>query len=332
LRYRGLCYDFEVLAKKRLRKSAAKKRQAPRKKRPDTDCVIPGPVPSSALGRVKVRPDPEHEQRHVREYIESQAPDETVGHLEKVASERVFDRKHDVWDVHTDKERWWVVTSPMNLYSQKNFPSLDYVLSFHVGLMARVAMRAQKEADASTAERERLLIPWRRWEQAMETLDTAEEAEDFQAIGMRCRECLIELAQGAADLSMVQPGEEAPKRADFVHWSEIIARTIAQGSSAEEVRGYLRTVAKSSWQLANWLTHGKNATRADANIALDSTAHCLAVFGTALLRYERGVPIRCPNCASYQVTLDFRPDISRESPYVSLCSRCGWSEPAEERE
>jgi hypothetical protein len=33
-------------------------------------------------------------------------------------------------------------------------------------------MRAQKEADASVAERERLLIPWRRWEQAMATLDS----------------------------------------------------------------------------------------------------------------------------------------------------------------
>jgi hypothetical protein len=71
----------------------------------------------------------------------SQARDEKVLHLEKVASERIFDRQHDVWDVHTDKERWWVVTQPTNLYSQTLMPSLDYTLSFHIGLMARMAAR-----------------------------------------------------------------------------------------------------------------------------------------------------------------------------------------------
>jgi hypothetical protein len=113
---------------------------------------------------------------------------------------------------------------------------------------------------------------------------------------------------------MLQPGEESPKRADFIHWSEIIARTIAHGSSAEEIRGYLRTLAKATWQLVNWLTHAKNAVRADAQVALESTAHTLATFGTTLLRHERGVPERCPSCLSYQVTLDFRPDIAADAP------------------
>jgi hypothetical protein len=278
-----------------------------------------------ALRRLKVRPDAEHEERHVREYMEWQARDERVIHLEKVASERVFDRKHDVWDVHTDRRRWWVITAPTNLYSQEHFPSLDYILSFHVGLMARVASHENKASTAGSAERERLLAPWRRWEQAAEALDVAEEAEDFQGIGMRCRECLIELSQGAADLTMLQPGEESPKRADFLHWSEIIARTIAHGSSAEEVRSYLRTIAKSSWQFTNWLTHAKNAVRADAQIALDGTAHVLSTFGSTLLRHENGTPERCPNCSSYQMTVDFRPDIAPDTPNFSLCARCGWT-------
>ena len=46
----------------------------------------------------------EREARHIREYIESQAPDEAVKHLEKVTSERIFGRHYDVWDVWTDKE------------------------------------------------------------------------------------------------------------------------------------------------------------------------------------------------------------------------------------
>jgi hypothetical protein len=36
--------------------------------------------------------------------------EEKVLHAEKVAHERAMGRDHDVWDVHTDKDRWWVVT------------------------------------------------------------------------------------------------------------------------------------------------------------------------------------------------------------------------------
>lgn len=51
---------------------------------------------------------------------------------------------YEMWDVTTDQDRWWVITNPTNLYSQQHFPSLDYTLSFHIGLMARVvAARAR---------------------------------------------------------------------------------------------------------------------------------------------------------------------------------------------
>jgi hypothetical protein len=43
-----------------------------------------------------------------------------------------------------------VVTSPTNLYSQALMPSLDYTLSFHIGLMARVA--AQRGPEGTDAE------------------------------------------------------------------------------------------------------------------------------------------------------------------------------------
>jgi hypothetical protein len=286
--------------------------------------VIPGPVPPKALRRFKVRPDPEHEERAVREYLEIQSRGERVMHLEKVATERVFSGKHEVWDVHTNIGRWWVITNPTNLYSQKDFPSIDYNLSFHIGLAARMAARQAKEAKAEPAERERLLTPWRRWEQAAEANDSAEEAEDFQAIGMRCRECLIELVQAASNVGMLQPGEQAPKRGDFIQWSEIVARTIASGSGSQEVRGYLRSVAKATWQFVNWLTHTKNAVRADAHLALAATGSTLNTFGNLLLRYEQGAPERCPSCSSYQVEVDFRPDLEGDSPCVSLCARCGW--------
>lgn len=37
--------------------------------------------------------------------------------VQKVYSEIVLHVRHDVWNVHTDKDRWWVITEPMNLYA-----------------------------------------------------------------------------------------------------------------------------------------------------------------------------------------------------------------------
>lgn len=304
----------------------AKSSRTPKRTTADNECTVPEPVPSRALPSLKVRPDPEHEQRAIRDYVERQARDERVVHLEKVASERVFGTKHDVWDVHTNRCRWWVVTSPANLYRQKDFPSLDYILSFHVGLMARVAARQEGQVSDRAADRDRLLAPWRRWEQATEALDLAEEAEDFQAVGMRCRECLLELVQAIVQPGMLELGEEAPKRGDFIHWSEIIARAIASGASAHEVRSFLKVSAKATWQLVNWLTHGRNAVRNDGQVAVDATASVLAAFTTSLMRHEHGTPDRCPACSSYQMGLDHRVSSAPALPLrtFAVCARCGW--------
>jgi hypothetical protein len=121
---------------------------------------------------------PEHERRSISEYVELEASDETVVHAEKLSSERVMGDRFDVWDVRTDKNRWWVVTNMTNLYLQSDFKSLDYVLSFHIGLMHRLMARQSQEPRTGEEERERLMVPWRKWEQAGKAADKAEEAED----------------------------------------------------------------------------------------------------------------------------------------------------------
>jgi hypothetical protein len=88
-------------------------------------------------------------KRAIQEYVESQANDEVVQHAEKVRSEHLFDRDFDCWDVHTNRDRYWVITSPSNLYSQKYFPSLDFTLSFHIGVTARI-MALQRGAPDET--------------------------------------------------------------------------------------------------------------------------------------------------------------------------------------
>ena len=81
----------------------------------------------------------EEEIEEVREYFEWQAPDLEVIFIQKVYSEAVLNTRHDVWDIHTNKDRWWVITGGTNLYSQEQFPNMDLALTFHIGLILRKA-------------------------------------------------------------------------------------------------------------------------------------------------------------------------------------------------
>lgn len=285
------------------------------------DHTIPPPPRKRSLRRhVLKRLD--HEERAIRQYVEIQARGERVTHLEKIATERIGRQRFDAWDVHTGQDRYWVITSPTNLYSQKEFPSLDYTISFHVGLTARVAALQSPPTDES--QQHRFAPAWRRWRQAAEALDQADEVEDFQAVGMRCRECLLDLVRSVADPRMVPAGTTPPKRADFAGWAELIVNAVAQGPSAERARHYLKMTAEATWALVNWLTHATNAMWLDGQMAVDATANVLNTYGFSIMRREADAPSQCPRCRSHRLSFDFQP--RREPPYVTVCNSCGWTE------
>lgn len=273
--------------------------------------------------------EPDHQRQEIAEYVEWQVnkgaeTDCKVVHLERVKSEVVFGTEHVAWDVHTDEPgRWWVITGPTNLYSQQAFPSLDYTLSFHVGVMARVASRDAKRAPPS--RKDRLRSTWRRWETTTDAIDMARESEDFQAVGMRCRETLVSLAK-ALQKDIETSGGERPKAADFVSWSVLIAQHFAPGSRNEHVRSYLKTTAKETWQLVNWLTHTSKASLHEAHLALDATSNLLGMISLVVMYSEAGSPEACPMCGSYRIVVVYEPDLDRDPPYVSLCESCDWSD------
>jgi hypothetical protein len=222
-------------------------------------------------------------------------------------------------------ERYWVITNPTNLYSQRLFPSADYTLSFHVGLAARIASRPSPSVDAE--QRDRTIATWRRWEQAAEALEGAREAEEFQAVGMRCRECLLALVRELASDSMVPAGTERPKTGDFLQWSELMADALASGGSAARVRAYLKDTARVTWQFVSWLTHATSATRLEAEIALDATQSIAVAFSFAQLRHERGTPNVCPACGSYRVERHFLPPVGAgDGEWVPHCAACVWTD------
>jgi len=157
--------------------------------------------------------------------------------------------------------------------------------------------------------------------QASEAFDKADEAEEFQAVGMRCRECLLTLVRELVDGNDIAQGDDLPKTADFPAWNERIANAVAPGSSAEYVRAYLKNTAERAWRLVNWLTHASNATRADAELALSATSHVINNYALTVLKRTIAAPERCERCKSYRITVDWRPDLGGR--YVPRCEACG---------
>ncbi|RUV06458.1 hypothetical protein EOA60_23730 [Mesorhizobium sp. M1A.F.Ca.IN.020.06.1.1] len=290
-------------------------------KKMEDECVIPPQLPLAELERFLFRHSGE-EARRIADYLEWQAHgEEIVQHAEKVTSERVFGRDYDVWDVHTDKERWWVITNPTNLYSQRLMPSMDYTLSFHIGLMARVA--AARRYHGTPAEVELFLVTQRKLVQVGEALDAADEVEEFQGIGMLCRECLLVFIRELIDAASVEFTGDTPKASHFIGWNDRLANELAGGASKEYARAYVKSTAERAWRLANWLTHSSGATRADAELAFSATSHVVEIYTSVALRRKAAAPARCERCQSSKIVVQWQPSRGRGGRYVAQCNSCG---------
>jgi hypothetical protein len=106
-------------------------------RRQDDECVVPVPIAPAVTSGYLPDSAP-YAREHICRYVEVETRGETVVHAELLKTEFIYGRRHDVWDVHTSDERYWVITNLTNLYSQKHFPSLDFTLTVHFGLMVRM--------------------------------------------------------------------------------------------------------------------------------------------------------------------------------------------------
>jgi hypothetical protein len=179
------------------------------------------------------------ERQLVVDYMGSQAPELTVEFLQKVYVENVLSHQHAVWDVHTDVDRWWVITNPTNLYSQAQFPNMDLVVTFHVGLCLRVP-RGDKSKLAEI-QAEPFVGCLRLISEVSDALLTAQEVTDFQALGVRCREALLAFTS-AAQIVVPWVAENEPKRADFKAWVEHLCVVTLSGQTHEHRRQLMRTL------------------------------------------------------------------------------------------
>ncbi len=260
----------------------------------------------------------------VTSYFESQAPDLAVEFVQKVYTENILGHRHDIWDIHTDRDRWWVITNPSNLYSQEQFPNMDLALTFHVGLCLRIP-RSEKSR-LSELPIEPFAQCYRYLSEASDALAQAEEVLDYQSVGMRCREALLAFAEVAQKIIPWTSNGPKPKAGDLRAWADCICSVTMAGESHKERRHLFKTLLESAWTFANWLTHSKSSKWHDAEAAVATTENAITLCTSSVIRYMRAVPETCPACGSHRLSpergirIDI-PEIEWERP---TCDKCDW--------
>src|SRR5690606_13701427 len=123
--------------------------------------------------------------------------------------------------------RWWVITNPTNLYSQDQFPNMDLAVTLHMGLCLRIPRtQRQKLSDGQVRPFGEVFV---KLENASDALGQAHSVADYQAIGMRSREALLEFVAAAQDAAEWST-DATPKRADFRGWNALICNVALSGS------------------------------------------------------------------------------------------------------
>ena len=112
-----------------------------------------------------------------------------------------------------------------------------------------------------------------------------------------------------------------PTPAYFLNWSQLVAGHLAAGKRNERIRGYLKSLAKESWDLVNWVTHAADVTKVDGTLAIDASHLVIEAFGAALIRHERKMPERCGRCNSLRLQLVYMPELENDT---AICQACGF--------
>jgi len=271
----------------------------------------------------------------VKRYVEEDGQEKVLS-VKPEQTFRDLGPKVTVWNVKTEKGAWWVVEGegvPMNLYSQGSYYfSADEAYSFHMGLMARVMMREEHDPEHAlrlvTLGHSRFIGIRRKLHVASETLSAAKEPEDFQAIGLSCREVLIALGGELVLDSEIPQGTAIPKLADFKNRARLTIDRLLRGSENSELRAHARKICDAAWEFSSTITHSPNRTIHQAFI-------CVSLVGAVLTLFEKLIEmvdihsqdISCPLCKSRQLEyIDRQTTEDEPSELILHCNYCGWEE------
>lgn len=240
-----------------------------------------------------------------------------------------------VWNVKTDVDgAWWVVEGdqvPMNLYPQQAYYfSADEVYSFHMGLMERMyssndGYEPGNFVRAITLDGEMAPTLFRKLRNVAGLIDTAREIEDFQAIGVQCREILIELGNTIYFQEMAG-ADEQPQASNFKKKAELFVQFYLSGSDNSDYRNYIKKLTEATWDYTCKITHSKNATFYEVSTCVTLTTSLVSVYEN--IRQKVFDPLSqyyCTNCKSKKVSIvdDECDETGLVSKLILRCEECG---------
>lgn len=240
-----------------------------------------------------------------------------------------------VWNVKTDTDGdWWVVegdTVPMNLYSQSAYYfGADEVYSFHMGLMQRMSA-AQDEynpedfVNGVTLDAEIAPQLFRKLKSVAALIDIAKEIEDFQAIGVQCRETLIELGNHIYNPMMAGSGEQ-PQASNFKRKSELFIQFYLKGSENSDYRNIIKKLTEATWDYANKITHSRSATYYEVSTCVTLCISLVGVYENILQKvFDPLSQYHCSICQSKKLSIvgdDSDEDGIVQKLYLH-CEECG---------
>jgi hypothetical protein len=118
-------------------------------------------------------------------------------------------------------------------------------------------------------------------------LETAHVEEEFQTVGLLCREALISLAQVVFDPQKYPTSDGTkPSQTDAKRMLDAFVAAELSGGTNEEVRKH----AKAALDLANALTHRRTATFRDAALCAEATVSVVNLV--AIISGQRRQPIK----------------------------------------
>ncbi|MEF9936468.1 MAG: hypothetical protein RR688_05160 [Carnobacterium sp.] len=270
--------------------------------------------------------------KDVKEYVEWQSQEKCT-----VLSAKPEHKFNDlgtevcVWNVKTDIDGdWWVVegdTVPMNLYSQSAYYfGADEVYSFHMGLMERMRV-AHAEYNPEDFVRSVTLDTditpqlFRKLKNIALLIDTAKEIEDFQSIGVQCREILIELGNHIYMPSMANTDEQ-PQKSNFKKKAELFIRFYLTGSENSDYRSIIKKLTESTWEYACKITHSSTATFYEASTCVMLCTTLVGVYENMIQKvFDPISQYECSLCKSKKLTID-SDDSNGEGIVQKLYLKC----------
>lgn len=156
-------------------------------------------------------------------------------------------------------------------------------------------------------------------------IDSAREIEDFQAIGVQCREILIELGNSIYFPEMAGEDEQ-PKASDFKKKAELFIKHFLTGSDNSDYRNIIKKMTEGTWDYACKITHSKSATFYEVSTCVSLIISLVSLYENVRQKsLDPMAQFQCPNCKSkkFSVMEQECDETDAIEKLILKCEECG---------